>query len=83
MEPAAGAAHSPSLGRGLIGSGEVLSFLGNFAQLQGGNRYPELIQDTPKKPLRVFLQAATQRATQKPTATTIEQIFLAFATDQA
>lgn len=79
MEPAAGAAHSPSLGRGLIGSGEVLS----FAQRHGGNRYPELIQDTPKKPLRVFLQAATQRATQKPTATTIEQIFLAFATDQA
>jgi enterochelin esterase family protein len=37
----------------------VLSFLGSFAQLSGGNRYPELIQETPKKPLRVFLQAAT------------------------
>jgi hypothetical protein len=34
--------------------------LGSFAQLRGGNRYPELIQDTPKKPLRVFLQAATR-----------------------
>src|SRR5919201_3254369 len=38
----------------------VLSFLGSFAQLRGGNRYPELIRDTPKKPLRVFLQAATR-----------------------
>jgi enterochelin esterase-like enzyme len=38
----------------------VLSLLGSFAQIQGGNRYPELIQDTPKKPLRVFLQAATR-----------------------
>jgi enterochelin esterase family protein len=38
----------------------VLSFLGSFAQIQGGNRYPELIHDTPKKPLRVFLQAATR-----------------------
>ena len=38
----------------------VLSFLGSFAQLTGGNRYPELIHDTPKKPLRIFLQAATR-----------------------
>ena len=38
----------------------VLSFLGSFAQIRGGNRYPELIHDTPKKPLRVFLQAATR-----------------------
>ena len=38
----------------------VLSFLGSFAQIEGGNRYPELIHDTPKKPLRVFLQAATR-----------------------
>jgi enterochelin esterase family protein len=38
----------------------VLSFLGSFAQLRGGNRYPELIRDTPRKPLRVFLQAATR-----------------------
>jgi hypothetical protein len=26
----------------------VLSFLGSFAQLRGGNRYPKLIRDTPK-----------------------------------
>jgi enterochelin esterase-like enzyme len=38
----------------------VLSFLGSFAQIRGGNRYPELIRDTPNKPLRVFLQAATR-----------------------
>ncbi|MBA2476717.1 MAG: esterase family protein, partial [Actinobacteria bacterium] len=38
----------------------VLSFLGSFAQIRGGNRYPELIEDTPRKPLRVFLQAATR-----------------------
>jgi enterochelin esterase-like enzyme len=38
----------------------VLSFLGSFAQIMGGNPYPELIQETPKKPLRVFLQAATR-----------------------
>ncbi len=38
----------------------VLSFVGSFAQLRGGNRYPELIHDTPRKPLRVFLQASTR-----------------------
>jgi enterochelin esterase family protein len=38
----------------------VLSFLGSFAQIRGGNPYPELIRDTPRKPLRVFLQAATR-----------------------
>ena len=42
--------------------GLVLSFLGSFAQIRGGNRYPELIQETPTKPLRVFLQAATRDA---------------------
>ena len=38
----------------------VLCFLGSFAQIRGGNPYPELIRDTPTKPLRVFLQAATR-----------------------
>ncbi len=38
----------------------VLSFLGSFAQIEGGNPYPELILETPPKPLRVFLQAATR-----------------------
>ncbi len=38
----------------------VLSFVGSFAQLDGGNRYPELIQEAPKKPLRVFLHTVTR-----------------------
>jgi hypothetical protein len=38
----------------------VLSFLGSFAQIRGGNPYPRLIRDTPRKPLRVFLGAATR-----------------------
>jgi enterochelin esterase-like enzyme len=38
----------------------VLSFLGSFAQIPGGNPYPDLIRDTRRKPLRVFLQAATR-----------------------
>jgi enterochelin esterase-like enzyme len=38
----------------------VLCFLGSFAQIPGGNPYPELIHDTPTKPLRIFLQAATR-----------------------
>jgi enterochelin esterase-like enzyme len=37
----------------------VLCSLGSFAQIRGGNRYPNLIQETPKKPLRTFLHAAT------------------------
>ena len=28
--------------------------------MRGGNRYPELVRNTPKKPPRVFLQAATR-----------------------
>jgi enterochelin esterase family protein len=38
----------------------VISFLGSFAQMDGGNPYPELIRETPNKPLRIFLQAATR-----------------------
>lgn len=38
----------------------VLSFVGSFAQLDCGNRYPELIQETPKKPLRIFLHTVTR-----------------------
>jgi hypothetical protein len=38
----------------------VFSSLGSFAQIRGGNPYPELIPSTPKKPLRVFLHAATR-----------------------
>jgi enterochelin esterase-like enzyme len=38
----------------------VLSYLGSFADIRGGHRYPDLIRETEKKPLRVFLQAATR-----------------------
>ena len=38
----------------------VISFLGSFAQIEGGDPYPRLIQKTPRKPLRIFLQAATR-----------------------
>ena len=38
----------------------VMSFLGSFAQIPGGNPYPTLIQNTAKKPLRVFLEANTR-----------------------
>jgi enterochelin esterase family protein len=38
----------------------VISFLGSFAQMEGGNPYPELILASGTKPLRVFLQAATR-----------------------
>jgi gluconolactonase len=34
----------------------VLSFIGSFADLRGGDVYPSLIRKTEPKPLRVFLQ---------------------------
>ncbi|MGA3323523.1 MAG: SMP-30/gluconolactonase/LRE family protein [Terriglobia bacterium] len=34
----------------------VLSFIGSFADLRGGDIYPELIRKTEPKPIRVFLQ---------------------------
>ena len=37
----------------------VISFNGSFAQMEGGNPYLSLIQKTPRKPLRIFLQAST------------------------
>lgn len=39
---------------------KVLSLLGSFAQMDGGNPYLELIPATPRKPLRIFLEAATR-----------------------
>lgn len=37
----------------------VASFNGSFVQMKGGNPYLNLIPKTPRKPLRIFLQAAT------------------------
>jgi enterochelin esterase-like enzyme len=38
----------------------VLSYLGSFTDIRGGHGYPDLIRQTAKKPLCVFLQAATR-----------------------
>jgi len=38
----------------------VISFVGSFAQMPGGNPYPTLIRTTPARPLRVFLQAGSR-----------------------
>ncbi|MBB6036719.1 alpha/beta hydrolase [Phytomonospora endophytica] len=37
--------------------GRVIGFLSSFAQMPGGNPYPALIPEVPRKDLRVFLQA--------------------------
>src|SRR5947207_3662785 len=38
---------------------KVLSHVGSFTNIRGGNVYPALIRRTPKKPIRVFLQDGT------------------------
>ncbi|MEZ5352453.1 MAG: alpha/beta hydrolase-fold protein [Bryobacteraceae bacterium] len=35
---------------------KVLSLIGSFVDLRGGHVYPELIRDSERKPIRVFLQ---------------------------
>lgn len=35
----------------------VIGYLSSFTQMPNGNPYPRLLPDTPRKPLRVFLQA--------------------------
>ncbi|MDB6033583.1 MAG: esterase [Verrucomicrobiales bacterium] len=35
---------------------KVLSHIGSFTNIRGGNNYPVLIRKAPKKPIRVFLQ---------------------------
>lgn len=37
----------------------VLSFIGSYTGLRGGNQYPSLIRKTEHKPLRVYLQDGT------------------------
>lgn len=37
--------------------GRVIGFLSSFAQMPGGNPYPALIPESPRKPLRILLQA--------------------------
>lgn len=38
---------------------KVLSTIGSFVNLRGGNAYPSLIRKTEKKPIRVFLEDAS------------------------
>jgi enterochelin esterase family protein len=35
---------------------KVLSLIGSFTDLRGGHAYPDIIRDSPKKPIRIFLQ---------------------------
>lgn len=37
--------------------GKVIGFSSSFAQIPGGNRYPQLIPTEPARPMRIFLQA--------------------------
>jgi enterochelin esterase-like enzyme len=39
---------------------KVLSHVGSFTNIRGGNRYPEIVRAAPHKPLRVFLQDGSQ-----------------------
>ena len=38
----------------------MLCSSGSFLQMPGGNPYPELIRETARKPLRIWLHAATR-----------------------
>jgi enterochelin esterase family protein len=38
---------------------KVLSHVGSFADFRGGHAYPSLVRKTPRKPIRVFLQAGS------------------------
>ena len=39
--------------------GRVLSQIGSFTNIRGGNAYPDLVRKAPKKPIRVFLSDGT------------------------
>ena len=38
---------------------KVLSHVGSYAAFRGGNAYPSMVRKTPRKPIRVFLQAGS------------------------
>ncbi|MBQ3358471.1 MAG: esterase family protein [Microbacterium sp.] len=38
--------------------GRVIAYLSSFSQMPGGNPYPRLLASAPRKPLKIFLQAA-------------------------
>jgi enterochelin esterase family protein len=35
---------------------KVLSLIGTYVNLRGGHKYPDVVRESPKKPLRIFLQ---------------------------
>lgn len=37
--------------------GNVISHCGSFVNIMGGDKYPEIVRQGPKKPIRVFLQS--------------------------
>jgi enterochelin esterase-like enzyme len=39
--------------------GRVLSQIGSFTNIRGGNAYPDLVRSSPKKPIKVFLADGT------------------------
>ena len=39
--------------------GRVCSQIGSFTNIRGGNAYPQLIRDSPARPIKVFLQDGT------------------------
>ena len=47
---------SRSPGSGPTDFHKVLSIVGSFVNLRGGDAYPDLIRQSEKKPIRIFLQ---------------------------
>ena len=42
--------------------GKVISHCGSFVNIRGGDKFPEMIRMSPKKPIRVFLQSGENDA---------------------
>jgi enterochelin esterase family protein len=42
--------------------GKVVSHCGSFVSIRGGDKYPEMIRMSPKKPIRIFLQSGEKDA---------------------
>jgi enterochelin esterase-like enzyme len=42
--------------------GKVISHCGSFVNIRGGDKYPEMIRMSPKKPIRIFLQSGEKDA---------------------
>lgn len=42
--------------------GKVVSHCGSFANIRGGDKYPEIVRQSPKKSIRIFLQSGEKDA---------------------